>query len=110
MKHTKLMLGRAGVPDLLVEIEEHYSPTHFDFWVFNGAWEGTYTNGYVTVWGCPTGNYTSLDKIEILTDNQDRLRGNYNDVFANFHDETYTGPVLKDTSDLFADADDDIPF
>lgn len=110
MKHTRLMLGRGGVPDLLVEVEEVYSPTHFDFWVLNGYWEGTHTNGYLTVHNCPGGSFSSLDKIEILTDNQARLRGNWNDVFTNFHDENYTGPLLRDTSDIFADADDDIPF
>ena len=90
----RLMLGTNDKPKLLVNVEQEYTATHFDFWVVNGAWHGTYTNGYVTLHDCPGGDYSTLDKVEILCDNQDRLRssdwsGGYQEVFNNFHDETY---------------------
>ena len=107
------MLGIKDDPSLLVNVKKEYSPTHFDFWVVNGAWDGTYYNGYVTVWGCPSGDYSSLDNVEILSDNQDRLRssdwsGEYKTVFENFNNPNYVAP--KPTPVVFDDMDDDIPF
>jgi len=108
----RLMLGTAERPSLLVNVGQEYSPTHFDFWVVNGAWDGTYYNGYVTVHH-PYNPHSSLDKVEILCNNQDRLRssdwnGEYQEVFNNFHDENYVAPKRKPV--VFADMDDDIPF
>lgn len=103
----RLMLGTKGQPSLLVDVMQEKSPTEFDFWVVNGAWEGTYTDGHVTVWNPPTGSWSDLDTTEILTDNQDRLRGGYNDVFANFGNPDYIAPVPKA---LPPEWDDDIPF
>lgn len=109
----RMMLGRSR-PELLVDVGQEHSPGHFDFWVVNGAWNGTYTNGYITIWGSPGGNWTSLDKMDILTDNQDRLRsggsyGDYRDVFANFHNPDYVAPEpVKFVQP--ASWDDDIPF
>jgi hypothetical protein len=106
----KLMLGTKERPSLLVNVRQEYSPTHFDFWVINGAWEGTFYNGYVTVHH-PWNPHSSLDKTEILCDNQDRLRcgaREYQDVFDNFHDENYVAPKREPV--VFADMDDDIPF
>jgi hypothetical protein len=112
----RLMLGHNEQPSLLVNIHQEYSPMHFDFWVVNGCWEGTYTNGHVTVWH-PDNPWSSLDKTEILCDNQDRLRttGWYSDadkgyqaVFDNFHNPDYVAP--KRESVVFHDMDDDIPF
>lgn len=105
----RLMLGTKERPSLLVDIEQEYSPTHFEFWVINGCWRGTFTNGHVTVWDPPTGSWSDLDITEILTDNQDRLRGDYQDVFNNFHDPSYVAPTPKKV-ELPADWDDDIPF
>lgn len=110
----RLMLGYNNKPSLLVDVKEDYDPTHFDFWVVNGAWEGTYYNGYVTVKKCPTGDYSSLDKVEILCDNPDRLRssyihGGYQEVFNNFDNPNYVAPkVEKYYTPVWAD--DDIPF
>ena len=106
------MLGIKDKPSLLVNIEQEKSPTEFDFWVVNGAWDGTYYNGYVTVHH-PWNPYSSLDKVEILCNNQDRLRssdwsGGYQAVFDNFHDETYVAPKPKPV--VYDDMDDDIPF
>jgi hypothetical protein len=106
------MLGTKERPSLLVNVGQEYSPTHFDFWVVNGAWDGTFYNGYVTVHH-PYNPHSSLDKIEILCDNQDRLRcndwsGGYQEVFDNFHDESYVAPKPKPV--VFDDMDDDIPF
>lgn len=104
----RLMLGTKEYPSLLVDVEQEYSPTHFDFYVVNGAWGGTFYNGYVTIWH-PDRPWTELEKTEILTNNQDRLRGGYQDVFNNFHDPNYVAPKPKKV-ELPADWDDDIPF
>ena len=98
---------------LLVNVKDGYNPAHFDFRVVNGAWDGTYINGYITVHH-PWNPFSSLDKMEILTDNQDRLRspdhyGEYNDVFANFDNPNYVAPKAKPFV-APADWDDDIPF
>jgi len=67
------MLGIKDRPSLLIEVRQEHAPDHFDFWVVNGAWEGTFYNGYVTVHH-PRNPHSSLDKVEILCDNQDRLQ------------------------------------
>ncbi len=108
----RLMLGTVDHPSLLVDIQQEFSPTHFEFWVVNGCWEGTYTNGYVTVWH-PDEPWSNLDKTEILCDNQDRLRttgewGAYQEVFDNFHNPDYVAPKREPV--VFHDMDDDIPF
>lgn len=83
----RLMLGKNS-PELLVDIGHKYSPTHFDFHVINGQWDGTYYNGHITVHNCPGGDYSNLDKVDILCDNQDQLWGvswdDYQAVFNNF--------------------------
>ncbi len=104
----RLMLGTVDNPSLLVDIEQEYSPTHFEFWVVNGAWKGTFNNGHVTVWH-PYEPWSELDKTEILSDNPDRLRGDYQEVFNNFHNPDYVAPKTKKV-ELPASWDDDIPF
>lgn len=104
----RLMLGTKEYPSLLVEIGQEKSPTEFDFWVINGAWHGSFYDGHVTVWNPPCGSWSSLDMTEILTDNQDRLRGDYNVVFNNFDNLDYVAPKPKVV--VFDDMDDDIPF
>jgi hypothetical protein len=108
----RLMLGTKDKPSLLVTIEQEKSPTEFDFWVINGAWKGTYANGHVTVWH-PDYPWSELEKTEILCDNQDRLRTvphyEYQEVFDNFHDETYVAPKPKPV-EYPSSWDDDIPF
>jgi len=108
----RLMLGTKERPELLVNVKQEHSPTHFEFWVVNGNWDGTFYNGYVTVHH-PYNPHSSLDKVEILCDNQDRLRssdwsGGYQAVFDNFHNETYVAPKPKPV--VYDDMDDDIPF
>lgn len=109
----RLMLGTKDRPSLLVDVNQEYSSTHFDFRVVNGAWNGTYYNGYVTVHNCPSGDYSSLDKVEILCDNQDRLRSvpwyEYQEVFDNFDDPSYVAPRYEKFM-APASWDDDIPF
>jgi hypothetical protein len=102
------MLGSTDCPNLLIELEQEKSPAEFEFWVVNGAWYGTFTNGHITVWDCPAGDFSSLEKIEVLTDNQDRLRGNYQDVFDNFVNTDYVAPKPKKVESFWGD--DDIPF
>jgi hypothetical protein len=104
----RLMLGTVERPSLLVDIEQEKSSSEFDFWVVNGAWHGTYTNGHITVWDPPTGSWSKLDIDEILCDNQDRLRGDYQDVFDNFGNPDYVAPKREPV--VFHDMDDDIPF
>jgi len=108
----RLMLGTKDKPSLLVNVKQEHSPTHFEFWVVNGNWDGTYYNGYVTVHH-PYNPHSSLEKVEILSDNQDRLRssdwsGGYQEVFNNFHDESYV--AHKPAPVVYDDMDDDIPF
>jgi hypothetical protein len=102
------MLGTQEHPSLLVDLEQEHSPTHFEFWVVNGAWKGTYNNGHVTVWH-PHEPWSDLDKTEILCDNQDRLRGEYQEVFNNFDNPNYVAPKPEKVV-LPSDWDDDIPF
>jgi hypothetical protein len=101
------MLGTKDQPSLLVDIQQEHSTNHFEFWVVNGAWEGTYTNGYITIHH-PWNPHSSLEKVEILSDNQDRLRGEYQDVFDNFRNPNYVAPKREPV--VFHDMDDDIPF
>jgi len=107
----RLMLGTTTDPRLLVEVSANYDPKQFKFSVINGGWEGEFTNGYITVFGCPGGAFSDLDKIEILCTNQDRLRcryRDYQDVFNNFSNAEYVAPVHKEVK--FDNMDDDIPF
>ena len=109
----RLMLGTKERPELLVNVKQEHSPTHFEFWVVNGNWDGTFYNGYVTVHH-PWNPWSELEKTEILCDNQDRLRssdwsGGYQEVFNNFHDESYVAPKPKPVK-YPASWDDDIPF
>ena len=107
----RLMLGTKDRPSLLIEVGQEHAPDHFDFWVVNGAWNGTFYHGYVTVHH-PWNPHSSLDKVEILCDNQDRLRSvphyEYQEVFNNFDNPDYVAPKPKPV--VFYDMDDDIPF
>jgi len=105
----RLMLGTQDCPSLLVSVHQEKSPSEFDFWVVNGCWEGTYTNGHITVRDPPSGSWSSLDITEILCNSQDRLRGDYQEVFNNFDNPNYVAPK----SEKFVTPsswDDDIPF
>lgn len=104
----KLMLGKPNKPSLLVVVEDFNNQDNFDFWVQNGNWNGKFQNGFVTVFGAPGGDFSLLDKVEILTQDQDRLRGNYNDVFNNFGNTNYVSPQPKYKAEDFII--DDIPF
>lgn len=104
----RLMLGNENQSSLLVNVHQEYSPTHFEFWVVNGAWEGTFRNGYITVHH-PWNPHSSLDKIDILCYNQNRLRGEYQTVFDNFRNPDYIAPQPKQFA-LPSDWDDDIAF
>lgn len=104
----RLMLGQNSEPSLLVDAKVEYGDrTKFSFWVVNGAWEGRYNNGYITILGPIDGDYSSLDPVEILCDDQDRLRGDYQDVFDNFDDPNYVAPKFEH---VVTDFDDDIAF
>lgn len=102
------MLGNGTEPNLLVNVDSGYDPEKFNFLVVNGAWHGVYTAGYITVSNPPGGAFSSLDQIEIICDDQDRLRGHYDTVFERYSDLDYVAPVPKPV--VFDDMDDDIPF
>lgn len=109
----RLMLGTPGIPSLLVTVDDDFDPAHFAFTVINGAWEGKFTNGHVTVLGIPGGgDYSDLGITHILTEEQDRLRGenswDFQTVFNNFDNPAYVGPVWEKV--VFDNMDDDIPF
>lgn len=107
----RLMLGTEGNPSLLVSVADNYDPTNFSFRVINGAWDGHFTNGHVSIlggYGYSPPPYTHLDTTEILCRDPDRLRGEYNEVFANFDNLNYVAPAYKYVADDFDD--DDIPF
>lgn len=107
----RLMLGTLERPSLLVSVHQEHSSNHFEFWVINGCWDGTFNNGHVTVWH-PDNPWTDLEKTEILSDNQDRLRcgrDEYQEVFNNFDNPDYVAPKpIK--FEQPASWDDDIPF
>lgn len=107
----RLMLGYGQRPSILVDAKDMSSDnmSEFDFWAVNGCWRGRFQNGFITVYGPPGGDFSSLDKTDILTTNQDRLRGDYETVFANFHNPNYVGPNPKAMT-IPPEWDDDIPF
>jgi hypothetical protein len=103
------MLGVSGYPSLLVDVTNFDNQDNFDFYVINGAWDGKFQNGYITVLGAPDGDFSDhLTHHTILTQNQDRLRGDYQTVFNNFDNENFVAPQYSQVT--FADMDDDIPF
>jgi hypothetical protein len=108
----RLMLGTPGKPSLLVTVDDDFNPTSFDFSVINGAWAGEFTHGHVTVFMPRGDDWSSLDIPYILTEDQDRLRGNnswdYQTVFDNWDNPAYVGPVWEKV--VYADMDDDIAF
>ena len=108
----RIMLGtEPSNPSLLVSVDENFNPQEFDFHVVNGNWYGKCYQGHITVVGCPSGPFSSLDRLTILSDNQDRLRGNYRDVFDNFDDAAYVAPLDTFTRKQFdIELDDDIAF
>ena len=103
------MIGCEERPTLLVDVDTNYDPNDFDFYVINGNWDGHCHNGFISVFGCPGGDFTSLEKCKILTDNQHRLRGDYETVFNNIHNEAYLAPSYAKKYQS-VDIDDDIPF
>lgn len=93
----RLMLGTNGQPELLVSVGNFLDRNMFDFHVINGGWGGKYINGRITV-NHPCEPFSTMERFEILCDNQDRLRCNYRDyqdVFNNFHNVDYKGPEVK---------------
>ena len=101
----RLMIGCEEQPVLLVDVDTNYDPNDFDFYVINGSWDGHYHNGFISVFECPGGDFTSLEKYEILTDNQHRLRGDYQTVFCEFRNVSYVAPFRA-----VIEIDDDVPF
>ena len=105
----RLMLGgEHNDPRLLVEVNSDYiQKSRFKFWVTNGAWEGWFCDGAIYV-----GNSENPAGIgvKILSDNQDRLRGDYNDGFNNWHNPDYVAPKPQYFKPTFNLNDDDIPF
>ena len=104
----RLMIGTNGEPRLLVEVQDNYDPNNFKFLVINGQWEGQFNNGDIAVYGDEEHAFPGN---EILTDNQDRLRGDYNEVFHHFDNKDYISPTpATKPHPIDYDLDDDIPF
>lgn len=104
----RLMLGNTE-PELLVNVASDADLNNFDFFVVNGAWDGKYNNGFISIFGVPSGDFSSTEYINILCSDQDRLRGDYNDVFCNFSNTNYVAPVIEYKTN-FDNWDDDIAF
>jgi hypothetical protein len=108
----RLMLGNFGNPQLLIDVADNYDKNKFKFYVINGAWYGEYENGNIRISAeHERGDEIVGTNIEILTDDQNRLRcprEDYNDVFVNFSNPRYVGPE-QPTID-WSDMDDDIAF
>lgn len=102
----RLMLGTTDKPGLLVSVDDVFNRADFKFKVINGGWSGIYNNGEIRVQ-----NYGKviLSGILILCEDQDRLRGDYNDVFDNFNNINYVAPKIKYKVNVDS-WDDDIPF
>ncbi len=97
------MIGIGSSAELLVDVVDNYNPVNFNFYVVNGNWEGFFIAGevyYSDRIGCIGTNY------QILTSNQDRLRGDYNTVFNNFDNINYIAPHYK----KYTLYEDNIPF
>lgn len=90
-------------PDLLVSVRADYDPLNYKMHVINGGWDSVVLNGRTR----PLPHMEEIP-IKIICSDQDRLRGNYTDVFNNYHDVNYVAP--QDTFVDFSDMDDDIPF
>lgn len=103
----RLMLGPNDTPSLLVNVEQEYAPDHFEFWVVNGAWAGTFYQGKITVWH-PNNPWSDLVDLHILTQDQDRLRGDYQAVFNNWANPLWCAPLAQPVE--HPAWDDDIPF
>ena len=103
----RLMLGPNDTPSLLVNVEQEYALDHFEFWVVNGAWAGTFYQGKITVWH-PDSPWTDLVNLGVLSQDQDRLRGDYQPVFDNWSNPNWRAPKHQPVEHL--DWDDDIPF
>lgn len=104
----RLMLGK-DVPSLLVDVVNTYNPTDFKFDVVNGGWSGRFVEGTVHV----DDRGDSFDGVSILSDNQDRLRGEYDEVFNNFDNPDWIAPIDPwSTKEQWErdDWDDDVPF
>jgi len=99
----RLMLGNPK-PNLLVNVDDNFDPNSFKFWVVNGAWDGKFGYGTITVDRYPE---TVMHNFSIICFDQNRLRGKYDVVFDNFDNPEYVAPVAKVIN--FADFDD-IPF
>ena len=92
-----------------MKVNPRRDPDNFDFTVINGGWTGTFENGKVYVEGRV--DDSPIDNVTIFCDNQDRLRGHYNDVFNNIHDVNYIGERDPDyIGSRYDPENDDIPF
>lgn len=99
-----------GEPSLLVDVDDNYDPKDFTFWVINGAWRGKFVNGNMSVNDKYDSVCTFCRGMTISCDNQDRLRGDYQEVFNNFDNVDYVAPKPEYKKTGSDDYDDDIAF
>lgn len=99
----RMMLGFGDKPMYLIDVEpKHFESENFPFEVVNGAHWAEYRNGWVH------SQYVNPFKVDILSKDQNRLRGSYLEVFNNWDNPDYRIPVSK--VDMPPDWDDNIPF
>ncbi|MHB0928652.1 MAG: hypothetical protein ACYC3W_06995 [Candidatus Nanopelagicales bacterium] len=93
------MLGTDRAAWLLVTVVGNYMPNDFTFVAVNGGWRGKYTNGQITVYGPNKKEQVDPIVYKILTDDQNRLRGDSRTVFANIHNPAYVAPLESENTE-----------
>lgn len=107
----RLMLG-TNCPTILVDVDGSYNPSNFTFSVVNGLWAGRFVDGTIHI----DGNHGEpISGVNILSNDQNRLRGDYMDVFDNYGNPEWTAPLNEvdwgnEESWTRDDWDEDVPF
>lgn len=111
-KDMRMMLGTNNIPSLLIGIDEENfaGRSNFTFCVINGSWDGSFINGKIAKIDYENDTLTPMGEMEIICENQDRLRGDLEDVFLNFNNPNYVAPKPNFERPVSWGYDDNIPF
>jgi len=105
------MLGASQEsPYLLVDVNVPFNKRNFEFGVVNGNWRGALIDSWLYIRRDISLEITGI-KLEILCENQNRLRCHYRDyqiVFNNYPNTAYVAPPYQKV--WFGDMDSNIPF
>lgn len=85
----RLLLG-CPEPSLLVEVRGTFKPEQFSFTVVNGAWDGHFLRGWVYVDDTANDMNPLVGEFMVISDCQESLAGDYNDVFNNFKEAPFS--------------------